>query len=422
MGMQKLTPEAIGAIKADKAADPTISHQALAARHGVNRSTITRILNGNYLGGEPGGPEDPQRLRAPLDRLALSPVNERQSYIADGIQELAESIRAKGLLQELVAYEDGDTYRVAEGGRRLRALQYLRDMDALPSLLADLGIPVRLVTSEREALVVSVVANLHKEEVHFLDRARAFARIRDEFGLSGAEVARQCNCAPRLVQQYLQVHDRLSDADKARAMAGELTFREARDLVQDHQPTPPLPAEPPALPFTPAEIRAAASQIGAERPAEGDSVGTRILQALAEVCGRTVTRADRLGPDLQLGRIAATMAVEKALDRRLDLYPNADMTVGELIRVAIQKMSPAPRGEAPVSAPHPTPAPAPSRPGKVPGEVGLPSEWACMAVAFRIGTIEYIRLRHRETGQTINFVPEQNDIVLACAKAAPGSI
>lgn len=184
---------------------------------------------------------DPQRTRVAICDLRLSPINERTAVDGGELAALTDSILERGLLQELVAYAGDDgLYYVAEGGRRLRALWALDADGALPSILAEHGIPIRLCADEHEGMVLTVVANLHRADVNFVDRASAFARIRDTLATSAAEVARLVNASPRSVQMYLQIHDRLPAADKARGLRGEITYKQALDLVQQHQEPPPV--------------------------------------------------------------------------------------------------------------------------------------------------------------------------------------
>lgn len=68
----------------------------------------------------------------PLALLELAPENPRKEADPRTVAELAESIAAQGLLQNLVVYGDGERARVVAGGRRLRALKKLAEEGRLP--------------------------------------------------------------------------------------------------------------------------------------------------------------------------------------------------------------------------------------------------------------------------------------------------
>jgi ParB family transcriptional regulator, chromosome partitioning protein len=81
----------------------------------------------------------------PLDKLYISPANVRKTGHKDGIDGLANSIHAHGLLQNLAVEQGGeaDTFSVLAGGRRLLALQLLAKQKKLPT---DWPVPCNLVT------------------------------------------------------------------------------------------------------------------------------------------------------------------------------------------------------------------------------------------------------------------------------------
>ena len=68
----------------------------------------------------------------PLALIELAPENPRKEADPRTVAELAESIAAQGLLQNLVVYWDGERARVVAGGRRLRALKKLAKEGRLP--------------------------------------------------------------------------------------------------------------------------------------------------------------------------------------------------------------------------------------------------------------------------------------------------
>lgn len=177
---------------------------------------------------------DPKFGRLPLSAMRLSPINERRSCDPDALDELIEDVAERGILQNLNVYPDpeiGGQWLVAAGGRRWRACVALDRDDRLPIELQRFGLPVRFCKDAAEALVVTVVENLHREDPHPLDRAAAYARLRDDLGWNSDQIAASVHKSRDHVTQYLRVHDRLSDDDKHRLLTGAITFTEARDMV-----------------------------------------------------------------------------------------------------------------------------------------------------------------------------------------------
>jgi ParB family transcriptional regulator, chromosome partitioning protein len=143
----------------------------------------------------------------PLARLALSPLNVRQTDAEQGIDELAALIRSQGLLQNLTVYEDPErtrrrerNYLVVAGGRRWRALQLLLKQKHISS---DYEVPC-LVTSYERALEISIAENCGRQAMHPADQFEAFRKLIDA-GQSVEDVAARFGVAPLIVQRRLKL-------------------------------------------------------------------------------------------------------------------------------------------------------------------------------------------------------------------------
>jgi hypothetical protein len=117
----------------------------------------------------------------PLSRLSASPLNVRRKALT-GIEGLADSILAKGLLQNLVAHPakgsrgKNPKLCVCAGQRRLAALQLLAEQGKISP---DMNIPVK-VLSEAEAVAASLIENESREPMHAADQAVAFRLLLEE--------------------------------------------------------------------------------------------------------------------------------------------------------------------------------------------------------------------------------------------------
>ena len=101
-----------------------------------------------------------------IDQLRESPTNPRRSFDPDKLQELAQSIRAQGVLVPLIVRNvAADEYEVVASARRFLAAQ-----------AAELfSVPVRVVElSDAEALTLQLVENAQREDVHPLEEAYAY--------------------------------------------------------------------------------------------------------------------------------------------------------------------------------------------------------------------------------------------------------
>ena len=152
----------------------------------------------------------------PLSRLSVSPLNVRRKALT-GIDGLADSILAKGLLQNLVAHPakgsrgKNPKLCVCAGQRRLAALQLLAEQGKIS---ADQSIPVKVLT-EAEAVAASLIENESREPMCAADQAIAFRLLLEEgrsidyvaslFSISTLAVQRRlkiANVSPKLLDVY----------------------------------------------------------------------------------------------------------------------------------------------------------------------------------------------------------------------------
>jgi ParB family chromosome partitioning protein len=96
------------------------------------------------------------------------------------LEELAQSIRASGIIQPLLVRRKGARYQLIAGERRWRA--------ALRAGLARVPVIVRDVPEEK-ALEITLVENLQREDLNPIEQARAFERLLEDFGLTQEDVA-----------------------------------------------------------------------------------------------------------------------------------------------------------------------------------------------------------------------------------------
>ena len=165
----------------------------------------------------------------PLDALYLSDMNPRQDVDADRIDQLADSIVAVGLLQNLAGLADEAGHvGIVAGGRRLRALirafeKHADLLDRRPELAE---IPVRLAPDEATARAWASVENAAREDLHPADEIRAYGRMA-ETGSDVPAIARvfavtEAHVYRRLALAALPVP--ILDALKA----GEITLEAAK--------------------------------------------------------------------------------------------------------------------------------------------------------------------------------------------------
>jgi ParB family chromosome partitioning protein len=122
-----------------------------------------------------GGP-----LQIDIDLIDPSPYQPRTRFAEAGMDELAQSIRSSGIIQPLVARKIGSRYQLIAGERRWRASQRAQLL-RVPVVLREV--------SDEQALELTLVENIQREDLNPIEQARAFDRLMEEFHLTQDEVA-----------------------------------------------------------------------------------------------------------------------------------------------------------------------------------------------------------------------------------------
>lgn len=137
----------------------------------------------------------------PLNKLAPSVDNVRKTATAEGIAELAASIKAHGLQQNLVVRRQGKKFGVIDGGRRFRALLQLAEDGAISG---NFPIPCKVDESAIDGKELSLIANTIREDMHPADQFEAFKALVDS-GHSTADVAARRGCPESHVVKLLKL-------------------------------------------------------------------------------------------------------------------------------------------------------------------------------------------------------------------------
>jgi len=169
----------------------------------------------------------PEREEAAVNALPISSLRPnrlqpRTRFDEEGLEELAESIRAQGVLQPIVVTPEGEgTYSIVAGERRWRAAQRAG--------LAVVPVVVREVAEDRQRLELALVENLQRSDLNPLEEAEAYQALQG-FGLSQEEVAARVGKSRPAVANALRLL-KLPEAVREMLGDGRLTAGQARPLL-----------------------------------------------------------------------------------------------------------------------------------------------------------------------------------------------
>ena len=156
-----------------------------------------------------------------IHQLQSNPLQPRGVILQESLQDLVESIREQGILEPIVVAETPAGYQIIAGERRWRAAKIL-GMTSVPVVVKK--------TTPQGMLEMSIVENVQREDLNPIERALAYKRLIDEFGLGTNEVAKRVGKSAPTVSNTIRLLS-LPDAIKDALVAGVITEGHVRPLI-----------------------------------------------------------------------------------------------------------------------------------------------------------------------------------------------
>jgi ParB family chromosome partitioning protein len=157
-----------------------------------------------------------------VDAVAPNPKQPRAEFDTDGIEALAASIKAIGLLQPILVREGSDGYVLIAGERRLRA--------AKEAGLTTIGALIRDGSDDEANLTEALVENLQREDLNVLEEAAAYHQLLEEYGITHDEIASQVGRSRSAVTNTLRLLQ-LPAPIQSMLVRGDLSAGHARALL-----------------------------------------------------------------------------------------------------------------------------------------------------------------------------------------------
>jgi ParB family chromosome partitioning protein len=170
--------------------------------------------------GEAKAKEELRRL--PLDQIRRGKYQPRMEICSTALEELADSIRAQGVVQPIVVRPGDDgTFELIAGERRWRAAQMV-GLDEIPALVRDVP--------DQAAIAMALIENIQREDLNSIEEATALQRLIDEFGMTHQEVSQAVGRSRASVSNLLRLLA-LDDEVKRLVEKGGLEMGHARALL-----------------------------------------------------------------------------------------------------------------------------------------------------------------------------------------------
>ena len=181
--------------------------------------------------GEPAASPDRQNANktVPTEFLRPNPKNPRRSFDDAELDNLANSVREKGIIQPILVRAlpgVADVYEIIAGERRWRAAQRA-GLHEVPILIIE--------ATDREALELAIIENVQRADLNPIEESAGYDRLIEEFSYSQADLGKIIGKSRSHIANTLRLL-KLPDSVKDRLVSGELTAGHARALLSVADP------------------------------------------------------------------------------------------------------------------------------------------------------------------------------------------
>jgi len=162
-----------------------------------------------------------------MDLIYANPEQPRKNFSEDELNDLKESIMEYGVLQPIIVKKDknGRFFLIA-GERRLRAAK-LAGLQKIPAMIKDFD--------DKDAAVIAIVENVQREDLSYIEEARAYKKLIDDYGLTQGELAAKIGKRQSTISNKLRILN-LPDDIQEKLVEARLTERHARALLKVEDP------------------------------------------------------------------------------------------------------------------------------------------------------------------------------------------
>ena len=177
-------------------------------------------------GGVEVAPARPDRV-VPIEALRPNPDQPRRRFAKEALDELAASIRAKGIIQPLIVRPRGEgVYEIVAGERRWRAAQQAQ-LHEVPVILRDFD--------DTEVLEIAIIENIQRADLNPVEEAAGYRQLMDRFGHTQEKLAEALGKSRSHIANLMRLLT-LPDAVQEMVQDGRLSAGHARALITTDDP------------------------------------------------------------------------------------------------------------------------------------------------------------------------------------------
>lgn len=192
---------------------------------GRGLSALMANIEPNVAKSEDSAPASPMsEVYIPIEKIQPNPDQPRRSFTSADLDDLANSIRAKGVIQPLIVRRhptNAGEYQIVAGERRWRASQ-MAQLHELPAIIRDF--------SDNEVLEVAIIENIQRADLNPVEEAAGYRQLMDRFGRTQEQMAEALGKSRSHIANLLRLLGLPTDV-QAHLKEGRLTIGHARALI-----------------------------------------------------------------------------------------------------------------------------------------------------------------------------------------------
>jgi ParB family chromosome partitioning protein len=161
-----------------------------------------------------------------IARIHANPDQPRVQFDEEALDELAESIRQRGVLQPILLRPDGDDYLIVAGERRWRAAQRAR-LHAIPAIVREID--------DSATAELALIENIQREDLNPLEEAEGYRQLMERHGHTQDEVGRIVHKSRSHIANLLRLLD-LPEFVRQSLLRGDISMGHARAIASSEDP------------------------------------------------------------------------------------------------------------------------------------------------------------------------------------------
>jgi ParB family chromosome partitioning protein len=168
-----------------------------------DKASNSKVLQSDNL-----SPTEDKLLEINIDSIEPNPYQPRTEFLQEEIENLAQSIKDKGILQPLVVTEvSKNKYQLIAGERRLRASKLAG--------LKTIAVVIKNGINDQDKAELALIENIQRQNLNPIERARGFSELQHKFNITQESIAKQLNISRSAVAntlRYLQLPEKVQNA------------------------------------------------------------------------------------------------------------------------------------------------------------------------------------------------------------------